>query len=540
MTDRSSVALRNQGARGTAGTPAGSDALENLITNELSDGAEAFIAGNRATYRWKPGDQATPLLGDKILPAPNDAGRWNEQGGEAVLERVLTSELASDVVVGSGLTVELLQIVVQAPGRCLLTMLGDLSATWTNTGDLELQVFVSVDGGAFTEVNAGAVQSGANNERRVVSVGATFGPTAVATQTVAVSLRLRNGLASGVTVSPGAGNAASLRVEVRSASVGTLEPGLLWYTPATTGSNVMFFATAAYLPNQLEGTVSTMPEIVVASPTAQNALWRMQPDPIDPTKVWFLIVNIGSGTGGYLGRYSRDDLAQDGQPKPEVICELNPVRASANNPISFSFLPGIGKCAVVTTGTIRVYDIASLVTGVPVPTAIITVAGATSIQSCLADSNDNLWVTSYAGSFAFRLSAAQLQGAGGVTVPPIILTGSNMAGGIEGLDFDADGNLWIAFYDSNEARKYSAASIAVSGNPVPVVIIDINNFATGALDVAVDDDGNIFVSNFDTGLLNKFTAAQLTTSGSKAPSLVLQTDLLIGVGGFLTFDRGTP
>jgi hypothetical protein len=538
MTDRPSVAFRQVGPRGTAETPALPNALENAITAELGDGAEAFVVSNRSTYRWKPGDAATPLLGDKILPAPLDAGRWNEQGAESVLERELAAELASDVVVGAGLTVELLQITVPVAGRCYLTMLGDLSATWTATGDLELQVFLSIDGGAFAEVNAGAVQSGADTQRRVLSVGATSGPFPVATETLAVSLRLRNALASSVTVSPAGGNAATLRVEVRRASVATLEPGLLWVAPSGTGN--MFLVTPAYLPSQLEGTVSTPPELAIISPIGQDALWRMQPDPTDPTKVWFLLRNSGgSASGAYLCRYSRDQLGQDGAPTPEVVCELNPVRTSANGPIDFTFVPGIGKCVVATSGTIRVYDIASLVTGVPVPTAVMTVAGVTSIQACLAQ-GDNVWFSQYSASFLFRISSAQLQGAGGVTVPPIILTGSNIAGGAECMDFDPQGNMWVAFYDGNEARKYDAASIAVSGNPVPSVVIDNSANPTGAVGIAVDDDGNVFLGNFDTGLLDKFTAAQAATSGTKAPVLTITTGGLLTGIAFLTFDRGTP
>jgi hypothetical protein len=537
MTDRSSVALRQSGPRGTAGTDADGNALENVITAELSDGAEAYLVGNRSGYRFKLGDESTPLLGDRIVPTPLDAGRWIEQGGEYTLQRVLTTELAADVLVGAGLTVELLRITVQDPDRCFLTMLGDLSATWTNTGDLELQVFVSVDGGAFTEVNAGAVQSAANTERRVVSVGATSGPFPTATQTIAVSLRLRNGLASDVTVSPAGGNNASLRVQMRRASVSTIEPGILWFSPTTFGSAPVSYVMVAYLPNQLALNVSPTPLVAIMSPGGQNRPYRFRADPTDPTKVWIMHAGVGTTAGAYLCRHSRDQLGQDGVPAPEVICELNPVRTSANFAIDFVFVPGINKCVVATLGTIRVYDIASLVSGTPVPTAVITVAGATTIQGLLVDGND-VWVSSYAGSFVFKLTAAQLQGAGGVTVPPIILTGANFAGGVEYIEFGPDGALWVTFYDVNQFRKYSAASIAVSGNPAPLVSIDITSAATGAYGIFINDNGDVFVSSYDNGDLYKFLNSQVQTSGNKAPTAIFNTQGLVGSGGVMTLDRG--
>jgi hypothetical protein len=538
MTDRPSVALRQLGPRETATTPALPNALENVITAELSEGAEAFIDGNRSVYRLKLGDQSTPLLGDALLPTPEGAGLWVEQAAHNTLSRVLTTELAADVLVGAGLTVELLSLTVPAVGHSYVDAIAQLSATWTATGDLELQLFVSVDGGAFTEVNAGAVQSGADTQRRGIAVSAATGAYAVAVNEVTISLRLRNGLATDVTVSPAGGNAASLRVQVRRASVASIEPGILWYGSGTLGSANNLFMLG-YLPNEYESPVSVAPKLVLSPANVNGRMYRLRSDPTDPTKVWVLETGA-TASGHYLMRFSRSSLGEDCVPTPEAAIELNPVRTFANFCVDFAFTTTTGKCIVATAGTIRVYNVSQLTTtGTPVPTAVITVASANVIQGILID-GDDVWVACYSTSFLFKLSAAQLAGAGGVVVPPIILTGSNMLGGAEYMDYDSLGNLWVTFYDVSELRCYPPAALLASGNPVPSVVIDISGITTGAFGVAVDDEDNIFVSNNDNGALYKFLQSQTTSSGTKVPAVTFSTQGLIASGGTLTLDRGTP
>lgn len=537
MTDRPNVALRQVGARGTVPSASSPDGLENAITAELSDGAEAFVVATRSVYRWKPGDQASPLLGEAIVEAPLAAGRWNEQVGLGP-DRVITTELAADVVVGAGLTVELLSITVQAVGRRFVTAIGALSATWTAAGDLELQLFVSVDGGAFTEVNAGAVQTGANGERRGITVAATLGPYAVATSTVAYSLRLLNGLASSVTVSPAGGNACSLRIHTRRASVSNVEPGLLYCGAAFFGANNIT-PMVAYLPSQLATTVASMPTLVLVLPTATNRAIRFRVQPVTG-KIWLLGQGNGTNAGSYLTRFSRSEIGQRADPTPEVAVDVTPVRTGPNYPTDFDFILSTGRCFVVTQGFVKGFDTAQIaVTGQPVPAITLSVAGA-SLQQGILVQGDELWVADYTAGRAVKFSAAQLNGAGGVVVPPVILSGANFAGGVEYMAFDAAGNMWITFYDVNQARCYAAADLLVSGNPVPLVILTFTTEAAGASGIAFDDDGNLFISNFENGRTYKFLASQITTSGVKVPVLTLTSNSLQGASSTLTFDRGTP
>ncbi len=220
------------------------------------------------------------------------------------------------------------------------------------------------------------------------------------------------------------------------------------------------------------------------------------------------------------------------------MIRLNPVTGGANYPVDFDFIESTGRCFVVTQATIRGYAAADLLaTGAPVPVVVLSVAGAAIQQGILVD-GDDIWVGDFSPSRIFKLSAAQLNGAGGVVVPPVMLSGANLAGGVEFMAFDAQGNMWVTFYNVNEARKFNAADLLVSGNPVPSVVLDLPE-VTGACGIAFDDEGNLFVGNFDNGRIYKILAANLLVSGPAVTSLVLTSDALQASNTALTFDRGT-
>jgi hypothetical protein len=76
--DESSTALRIL-IRGTAGTPGSGDDIANIVTNELPDGAQCFVTGNRTLYRFRK-FSSVAVSGEVIIAPIAGGGRWVQEG----------------------------------------------------------------------------------------------------------------------------------------------------------------------------------------------------------------------------------------------------------------------------------------------------------------------------------------------------------------------------------------------------------------------------------------------------------------------------
>lgn len=98
------------------------------------------------------------------------------------------------------------------------------------------------------------------------------------------------------------------------------------------------------------------------------------------------------------------------------------------------------------------------------------VIGALSSPTGLAfDSSGNLWVN-YEGAVA-RLEAADLAGAGDVTITPAVQVALDVAALPAGLAFDEGGGLWLA-YSQGKLARLSSTQLDASGTKTPETVID--------------------------------------------------------------------
>ena len=129
---------------------------------------------------------------------------------------------------------------------------------------------------------------------------------------------------------------------------------------------------------------------------------------------------------------------------------------------------------------------------------------------------------------------------------------------LEGLAFDASGNLWVADEEANTVDKILASQINPSGlsqNITPAVVLNPANMRgrcnlsfNAPYGVAINSAGDLFVAGAGTtatcnGSLAKFPANRITVSGSPKPSVFISSNpraTNLDVPNYLTFGPTIP
>ena len=153
------------------------------------------------------------------------------------------------------------------------------------------------------------------------------------------------------------------------------------------------------------------------------------------------------------------------------------------------------------------------------PGGLLTV-GTSNLQGMVFDAQGNLWVSDSPNKKLLRFSPAKLAGTGAVT--PDVVLGDN-AGSLNlvyGLAFAPDGSLWVSNVQSFVGTKFTSIlvkfspnQIAQSGNPVPTLVLDVNaSSVEGARGIAFDTAGDLWVAGTSGDVL-RYSVAQQNETG---------------------------
>ena len=184
-----------------------------------------------------------------------------------------------------------------------------------------------------------------------------------------------------------------------------------------------------------------------------------------------------------------------------------------------------------TANTVIEYTPGQLVTGSPVPHAIISPhAASAGLSASLSGPRDlvfgasgALWVADEEGDDLVEYAPDQL--VSGSPAPRATIS-SGPSNGLSvplGLAFDASGDLWVTNEEADDLVEYTPDQLE-SGSPSPRVTV---SGSSGGFDWplgdAFDSSGDLWVANYSTNSLVEFAPRQLTT-GSPAPTAVISSD----------------
>ena len=224
--------------------------------------------------------------------------------------------------------------------------------------------------------------------------------------------------------------------------------------------------------------------------------------------------------------FTASQLAASGSPAPNVtITSDGGTPASLSGPAGLAFdSSGDLWVANDSNESLVEYTPSQLTTGSPTPAATILNNNGSleDVTEIAFDGAGDLWTANYGSSQLSEFTPAQLNcGCGASTpTPPVVITGSGVAG-VQGLAFDAQGDLWAGTCSPNPSvlSEYRPSQLATSGSPMPnVTIRDDGSGDLGcAFGMQFDHNGTLWVTA-DSSQLDGFTASQLGASGSPNPS----------------------
>ncbi len=290
----------------------------------------------------------------------------------------------------------------------------------------------------------------------------------------------------------------------------------------------------AYNAATIARDVDGMPDVVVQLPAGAkpNALAFDATD-----NLW-----VTDNAGNRLLKYTPTQLAISGQPTPAVTINTN--GTSLQSPIGLAF-DAMGNLWVAAATRLEFYVPTDLdESGPTAPTRVLIAEGSDIPAGLTFDRAGNLWLTS--ASFTMTRNAVMAFApsdlvAGGRRTPLLRLETESFLL-VEGIVFDARGDLWVANNDGFSVVRFAASRLALPMVPEtrrmpPDTYIETDNddTATGRSvrkpgGIAFDRDGNLFV-NSQRGALGteisavvKFSAAQIAGLGnaqSVAASVVI-------------------
>jgi streptogramin lyase len=241
-----------------------------------------------------------------------------------------------------------------------------------------------------------------------------------------------------------------------------------------------------------------------------------------------------------LLRFGRAQLATSGAPTPEVVIDSD--GTSIDDPVGLQF-DAQGNLWLACGGRVEMFVPTNLdQSGPTTPNRVVSWPGLDIPAGLVFDTAGNLWVTNasftVANNFVVALTPTQLA-TGGLVTPQLVIASATFAL-IEGIQFDRNGDLWVASNDGFVVARFPAANVALPAQadsralaPIAALSSDIDDTAAGRTvrkpgGIVFDRDGNLFVNSqrgpqFGTssGVL-QFRAAQLGfTQSQNVPAAVL-------------------
>jgi streptogramin lyase len=162
----------------------------------------------------------------------------------------------------------------------------------------------------------------------------------------------------------------------------------------------------------------------------------------------------------------------------------------------------------------------------PEPSVTVRSADLEQANAFAFDATGGAWVASAGKNLLLYFTTQQLEKGG--TIKPIKTIGSS-SGSLDapaGLQFDAQGRLWVSNYNANTLVRYGIKQLEQGGTPVPEATIRAKaGSLSGAGLMAFDSNGGLWVSNFDGNTVVRFAPESLQTNGDPAPSVVISANL---------------
>ncbi len=265
---------------------------------------------------------------------------------------------------------------------------------------------------------------------------------------------------------------------------------------------------------------------------------------------------VTDNAGHRLLELAARDLSTSGSPTPATIIETD--GASLRSPIGL-VSDGEGGLWVAVEGRVELFVASDLDgPGPTTPTRTLTHVGFDQPAGLTFDDEGDLWLSDAApddgganDNAVMAFAPAQLA-AGGEQTPLLTLTYTSFAL-VEGLQFDDDGDLWVASNDGLAVSRFDADDVALPGasevravEPVGSLESDDDDSATGRSvrkpgGILFDPDGNLWVNSErgdpgdDLSAVLRFDRAQLDdvigSQGLSAAVLLERATSNPGFGG---------
>ncbi len=286
----------------------------------------------------------------------------------------------------------------------------------------------------------------------------------------------------------------------------------LWVS-GNSGSNKL----RAIVANDLNITSTVTPSVVLTTKPSVTA-----PDTVTFDKkgnLWVI------DTAGFLKRFPANQLTT-GEKAYDVIISGNALSAGVPGPNSMAF-DANGNLWVSVTFSDKVlkYNANQLSTsGSPNPSIEIKTPGTPS--GLAFDVSGNLWVTITDNDRTVRYDASRLTSSTDAapdlsieakTPGPVINTLSTPSG----LAFDANGNLWVAYFGPNIIAQLTPNDLMGTGSKTLTPEVQVTLTVTALLtDLVFDESGHLWTA-YSQGKLGRLSPTQLNTSGTKTPEVVI-------------------
>jgi len=275
------------------------------------------------------------------------------------------------------------------------------------------------------------------------------------------------------------------------------------------------------------GTGSTV--VTYAKADGTGAVWVPMARPVDPANP--------SGLRPIMKGFLNDTLAGGGFPGADVTLSGAPPDTTYTFFHEAAAFDGSGNVWVSDLdGYIKKYAPSSLAAdGEPQPIQTIDASAFGGVFGLAFDAQGDLWAAFHLGIQIVMYSASQLATGADVSQPALILTTvSNTVAQPAGLAFDANGGLWVANSDPNVSTivRFPPSlltappnNVQETRNAVPDVTIgaDSSPSLVRPFGLAFDTSGNLWVADHENGNVLRYNAAQLAQDGTPAPAMTLTT-----------------